>query len=86
VYVYTDDVTTRTLSIADDVYKRLRRMKLKGESFSDTIRRLTDRGRLEECVGLWSDMRAEDLERIESVISETRSTATRELVNRLDRS
>lgn len=31
-------------------------MKLEGESFSDTIRRLAKRGSLAECVGLWADM------------------------------
>ncbi len=62
----------KTLSVSDDVYEALKRMKLEGESFSDTIRRLTKRGSLEDCAGLWGDMPRKDLERIEGAISELR--------------
>jgi len=35
---------TKTLSITNEVYYKLKRRKLPGESFSDTIGRLVDRG------------------------------------------
>ena len=47
---------SKNISITDDVYEILSRMKLEGESFSDTIRRLAKRGSLAECAGLWADM------------------------------
>ncbi|MFH2112702.1 MAG: antitoxin VapB family protein [Candidatus Bathyarchaeota archaeon] len=47
---------SKNISITDDVYEILARMKLEGESFSDTIRRLAKRGSLAECAGLWADM------------------------------
>jgi predicted CopG family antitoxin len=37
-------VGSRTISVTEDAYERLRRMKKPGESFSDVIRRIT-RGR-----------------------------------------
>jgi len=78
-------MTTRTLSVTDDVYKRLKRLKLKGESFSDTIRRLTERARVSECAGMWGDLTPEELKAIESAISETRRRSTAELIGRMDK-
>lgn len=76
-------MATKTLSVTDDVYQTLKRMKLKGESFSDTIRRLTERGSIVECAGLWSDMTDEELEKVEAAILAARRSATRDLLSRL---
>ena len=46
----------RSITISDDAYEILTKMKLEGESFSDTIMRLAKRGSLAECAGLWADM------------------------------
>lgn len=40
VYVYTY-MGTKTITITEDVYERLRSHKREGESFSDVVRRLT---------------------------------------------
>lgn len=64
---------TKTLSVTEDVYETLKRMKLEGESFSDTIRRLARRGTLTECAGLWSGMPEEEFEKIMASISELRA-------------
>ena len=76
-------MATKTLSVTDDVYQTLKRMKLKGESFSDTIRRLAERGSIAECAGLWAEMTEEELQRVEGAISESRRGATRDLMGRV---
>jgi predicted CopG family antitoxin len=76
-------MTTKTLSVTDDVYQILKRMKLKGESFSDTIRRLTERGSVADCAGLWSSMTDEELRKVEDAIAHVRSGATSDLLSRM---
>ncbi|MDZ7687896.1 MAG: antitoxin VapB family protein [Halobacteriales archaeon] len=53
---------TKTVSLADDAYERLKAHKREGESFSDVVRRLTDTVDLEEYYGVLSDESAEELE------------------------
>ena len=57
-------MTSKNISITEDVYDMLSRLKLEGESFSDAIRRLAKRNRLSECAGLWADMSEEEYEAI----------------------
>ena len=57
-------MTSKNISITEDVYDMLSRLKLEGESFSDAIRRLAKRNRLSECAGLWADMSDEEYEAI----------------------
>ena len=57
-------VTSKNISITEDVYEMLSRLRLDGESFSDAIRRLAKRGRLVECAGLWAGLPAEEYEAI----------------------
>jgi len=59
-------VTSKNISITEDVYEMLSRLKLEGESFSDAIRRLAKRNRIVECAGLWADMSDEEYEAIRS--------------------
>ena len=65
-------MTSRNISITDDAYQILLKMKLKDESFSGTIRRLARRGRISDCAGLWSDLPREDVEAIKRNIAELR--------------
>ncbi len=55
---------TKTITITEEAYRRLKREKLKGESFSDVIIRLTERreGDISEFAGAWRE--AEDIEEI----------------------
>ncbi|MCS4541547.1 MAG: hypothetical protein HY929_04385 [Euryarchaeota archaeon] len=49
---------TKTISLSDDAYKLLRNMKLKDESFSDVIKRLTKKkATLSEILDLHSELR-----------------------------
>jgi predicted CopG family antitoxin len=62
---------TKTISLTDDAYKILRSMKLKGESFSQTIKRLSKRrGTLSEILDLYPEL-AEAAE-YEEAVEETR--------------
>jgi len=55
-------MTSKNISVTEDVYDLLSKMKLEGESFSDAIRRLAGRRRLVDCAGLWSDVSEEEME------------------------
>jgi predicted CopG family antitoxin len=54
-------VTSKNISLTEDTYELLKRMKMGEESFSDTIRRLAGRRRLSDCAGLWSDVPEEEM-------------------------
>ena len=76
VYVYVliwVCVTSKNISITEDVYKMLSRLRLEGESFSDAIRRLAKRGSISECAGLWEDMEEGEVEAIRDGASTARS-------------
>ncbi|MFC6716088.1 antitoxin VapB family protein [Natrialbaceae archaeon GCM10025810] len=46
---------TTTISLSDEAYERLKRRKRDGESFSDTVLRLTDRGDPLESAGAFDE-------------------------------
>lgn len=52
---------TKTISLTDDAYHRLKKMKRPGESFSDVVQRLTGREDLMRFAGTISDEFAESL-------------------------
>lgn len=53
---------TKTISLADDAYRRLRRLKRDDESFSDVVQRLTGRGDLMRFHGAISAELADELQ------------------------
>jgi predicted CopG family antitoxin len=56
---------TKTVTITEDAYKKLKMEKMEGESFSEVIDRLTDKdtGRkdLMEFAGAWKDFDVEEI-------------------------
>ena len=54
---------TKTITITEDAYKKLKVEKLEGESFSEVINRITDKGRkdLLEFAGAWKDFDVEEI-------------------------
>ena len=54
---------TKTITITEDAYKKLKVEKMEGESFSEVIDRLTDRSRkdLMEFAGAWKDFDVEEI-------------------------
>jgi predicted CopG family antitoxin len=79
---------TKTISLADDAYERLKAAKRDDESFSDAVRRLTPGVRITEYVGVLDDETADD---VEAAIAERRTKRTegrrarvREITDALD--
>ncbi|NQE45201.1 hypothetical protein C5S31_04160 [ANME-1 cluster archaeon GoMg2] len=66
-------MVTKTITITEDAYKKLKVEKLEGESFSEVITRLTDRSKkdLIEFAGVWKDFD------VEKIIKEGRETFTK---------
>ncbi len=54
---------TKTITITEDAYKKLKVEKMEGESFSEVIGRLTDMSRkdLMEFAGAWKDFDVEEV-------------------------
>lgn len=76
-------MASKTISVTDDVFRLLSRMKLRGESFSEMFTRLAKRkGNLSECAGLWSDMSKEEVEELMEGIKEMRRSLTSSLEKR----
>ena len=70
---------TRTISITEEAYERLKVRKENNESFTDVINRITGKRSLLELVGILSNAEAEKLEKH---IKERRK-ASRERVDRI---
>jgi len=72
IYICRFELTSKTISVSEDAYELLKKMKLRGESFSDTIRRLAGRRRLADCAGLWSDIPEEEMQAFWGSVAELR--------------
>jgi len=80
VYTEVRRLASKNISITEDVYDLLSKMKLEDESFSDTITRLVKGGgKLSDCAGLWSDMDEEELGEILANTKEMRKTVDESL-------
>ncbi len=73
---------TKTISLADDAYERLKAEKRDNESFSDVVRRLTDGVSLQEYHGVLNEETAAELE---TIVSRQRSERTAEQRDRIQR-
>jgi len=75
---------TKTISLADDAYERLKRHKREDESFSDVVRRLTGEDfSLRDYYGVLDEDTGEELDRIVETRREARSDTHRERVDRI---
>jgi predicted CopG family antitoxin len=74
---------TKTISLAEDAYEKLKRHKREGESFSDVVRRLTGEVSLTEYYGRLEEDTARDLEAVIESRREDRAETHRERVDRL---
>jgi predicted CopG family antitoxin len=74
---------TKTISLADDAYDRLRAEKREGESFSDVVRRLTSDIDLRDYYGALSEDTANELEEIVAERRTERDRTHRRRVERL---
>ncbi|WP_254529986.1 antitoxin VapB family protein [Natrinema gelatinilyticum] len=73
---------TKTISLADDAYERLRAEKRENESFSDVVRRLTEGATLEEYYGA---LREDTADELEGIVSRRRTERTNESRDRVER-
>ena len=67
---------SKTISLSDEAYARLKALKRPNESFSDTINRLTGRKRLSEIAGVLDD---EDVEVVERAVALVRDKSREQL-------
>ena len=77
-------MSTKTISLAEDAYDRLKAHKREGESFSDVVRRLTGEDfSLADYHGALDGDTADELDRIVASRREARSETHRERVRRI---
>ena len=69
----------RTISVSEDAYELLKKLRLKDETFTDTIKRLAKRRKLTDCAGAWSDIPEEEMEEYWASIREHREKAQESL-------
>ena len=69
-------MTSKTISVSEDVYNLLKKMKLEKESFSQTIRRLVKDRRISDCAGLWLDLPDTAIEEIKAGVMEAKRLAS----------
>tara|TARA_Y100000310_G_scaffold323727_1_gene384537 strand:- start:298 stop:624 length:327 start_codon:yes stop_codon:yes gene_type:complete len=75
MYTYTY-VATKTITITEEAYNKLKAKKLPKESFSQEIVRIVgDSGSIMDLAGAWSDMSDEEAERIEKGIENMRKSS-----------
>ena len=72
-------MATKTISITEEAYERLKMKKEKNESFTDVINRVTGKRSIMELAGILSN---EEGEKLEKYIKERRKTS-REHSNRI---
>ncbi len=66
-------MSAKTVALDTDAYLSLRKHRRPGETFSETIKRLTGRKRsLLDFAGIWKDMPKEDLAKVQSFLAEGR--------------
>ncbi|MFB6087992.1 MAG: antitoxin VapB family protein [Haloarculaceae archaeon] len=71
---------TKTISLADDAYEKLKRRKREGESFSDVVRRLAGGVALSEYHGVLDEETADELASVVERRREERSATHRDRV------
>lgn len=54
---------TKTISLSDEAYDLLKKMKIGKESFSDTIKKLAGRGKLSEVLDLYPEITDKEYEK-----------------------
>lgn len=76
-------MSSRNVSLKEEVYDLISREKLPGESFSDAIERLVKRrGKLIDAVDSWEDVDEDEVDEIEENIEKARKKFTSDMEER----
>ncbi|MSR86424.1 hypothetical protein EXS74_03440 [Candidatus Woesearchaeota archaeon] len=69
---------TKTITLMDDAYERLKTLKSAEESFSDIVRRLTsEKGSILQFAGAWKDLSEKEGDELKKKILEGRKASSR---------
>jgi predicted CopG family antitoxin len=68
---------SRTISLSEEAYRKLKGEKRKGESFSAVIKRLTRKRPLTSFAGAWKDLGKEEVEEIKDILRKGRELSIR---------
>lgn len=78
-------MASRTISLDEVAYTRLRRQKRGGESFSDVVKRLTGKRSPMEFAGAWADVPDEEIDRMKRALKASRRLGDRKFRAKLAR-
>lgn len=71
---HTQIMGTKTISIMNDVYEKLKAIKAPNESFSEELKRLTETRSIMDLAGAWKDIDEEDYDKFKKGLKEARKT------------
>ena len=78
-------MAAKTVALDAEAYEALRRQKREGETFSDTVKRLSGPKRsLLDFVGIWKEWPKEDFHRFEAALAESRRHDRERMRRRLE--
>ncbi|MFB6215857.1 MAG: antitoxin VapB family protein, partial [Candidatus Aenigmatarchaeota archaeon] len=80
--INSEQMGTKTISLSEDAYDRLKRLKKENESFSDLVRRITRKIKFKNFHGILGEKAAEELQEI---MSGERENHARSYENRIER-
>ncbi len=75
-------MVSKTISVTEEVYETLKKEKLPGESFSETITRLVKRrGKLTDCAGGWAHLTPDEMDSIMEGMDGVRKSANKRVMS-----
>ena len=77
---------SKNISLTEEAYEMLSKLRLEGESFSDAVRRLAERGSLVECAGLWAGLPDDEYMAIRRGMSAARAALNESVRRRVEAS
>ena len=81
--IYTH-MSSKTISLSEEAYEKLKAEKHLGESFSKTVKRLVKKRPLTAFAGAWSDLEEEKIEEIKNILKKEREISFKEKSSRTD--